>query len=105
MIILRMPLSSKAVNLFFQLLIFACLELELFCSLIFCCTNEKTYYTQIKRWKRYWEKEKEKKERMNKKKRERKRKKKEGKRRRLIEREKERKKKEGKKKRKTKHIK
>ena len=75
MIILRMPLSSKAVDLFFQLLIFACLELELFCSLIFCCTNEKTYYTQIKRWKRYWEKEKEKKEEwIKRKKRERKKK-------------------------------
>ena len=78
MIILRMPLSSKAVNLFFQLLIFACLELELFCSLIFCCTNEKTYYTQIKRWKRYWEKEKEKKKEWIKKKREKKRKKNRG---------------------------
>ena len=77
MIILRMPLSSKAVNLFFQLLIFACLELELFCSLIFCCTNEKTYYTQIKRWKRYWEKEKEKKKEWIKKKRKKERKKRE----------------------------
>ena len=70
MIILWMPLSSNPVNLFFQLF---CLELKLFCSLIFCCTNEKTYYTQIKRWKRYWKKEKEiKKEWKKKKKKERK---------------------------------
>ena len=26
------------------------------------CTNEKTHYTQIKRWKRYWGREKEKEE-------------------------------------------